>query len=78
VKKLKLILVTLAGAVALALFIWGVEVRFEYVIKDLLPKWLTIALGVLLIALVAAGLIAAAVFMLVGDAEKADSELGCF
>jgi hypothetical protein len=75
VKKLKALLVILAGAAALGLVSWGVDVGMEYFFKDALPNWLTIALGVLLIALVAAGLIVAAVFMLVGDAEKDDSEL---
>jgi hypothetical protein len=74
-KTLKLILVTVAGAFALALFIWGVEVTIEYVLQDLMPKWLIIGLGVMLSVLVALGLIVAAVYMLVGDAEKEDSEL---
>src|SRR5258708_4597362 len=47
----------------------------EYLFKDVLPKWLTVALGVLVIVLVAVVLIVAAAYMLVGDAEKEDSEL---
>lgn len=74
-KKLKVVVVTLAGAVALGLLAWAVDVLMEHLFNDVVPKWLTIALGVVLIVLVAVGLIIAAVFMLVGDAEKEDSEL---
>jgi hypothetical protein len=74
VKKLKVVLVTLAGAVAFALFVWGVDALLE-LIKDLVPEWLTIALGLILIVLIAVGLIVAVGFVLVGDPEKDESEL---